>query len=254
MTTTPNNCYANEMIDIALQSDNLYSIGIAIHAYLDTWSHQNFIGIRDCYNKAKSYGILRLIPDFISDFFVTLGHVSVKHNPDKPNKKWKDPRLKTSTINNNKRFIKAIKNLFDKLSEYSGQFNNTKVNEREKDQLIQDIEKIIYNQDSKENRIESYNQLAQKPEYGGEKLIKYNKYLWFNEAICGEYPADHDIEAFYQDFNIKHYFNNDYVWDDPKTYQETNWFKFQEAVKKHQEMMIDILDKVIDQVKKIEEW
>jgi len=40
--TTPNSPLANEMLETALKSGDLYRIGASSHAYADTWAHQNF--------------------------------------------------------------------------------------------------------------------------------------------------------------------------------------------------------------------
>jgi hypothetical protein len=49
--TTPNSPLANEMLDAALGSDDLYRIGASSHAFVDTWAHQNFLGKDDAYNE-----------------------------------------------------------------------------------------------------------------------------------------------------------------------------------------------------------
>ena len=44
LNTTPDSGNARQIMDAALESDNAYRLGIALHAYADTWSHQNFAG------------------------------------------------------------------------------------------------------------------------------------------------------------------------------------------------------------------
>ncbi|MBF8436197.1 hypothetical protein I0Q91_03825 [Halanaerobiaceae bacterium Z-7014] len=238
LTTTPNSIYANQMIDKALESGNLYRIGLAAHAYLDTWSHQNFIGTTDSYN-SKSF----LNP-------LNLCHANAGHKPDRPGLVWEDNRLINSEIDNNKRFLEAISYLYDKLSNQT----NSSINKSNKERLITDIEEIIYNEDTKEFRIDKYKELALKDIYSGKRIPDYNKFKWFNEAICEDYPEERTIEIFYQDFNLKDAFFKDYTWADHDNYEDTHWYKFQKAVKDHQEMMIDILDELLDEVKDMDEW
>ena len=75
LNTTPNSENANLIFDDALQSRNLYRIGIAAHSYMDTWAHQNFVGYYDSFNAMQ--GILnKTLPN--------IGHADAKHNPDWP--------------------------------------------------------------------------------------------------------------------------------------------------------------------------
>ncbi len=56
--TTPDSPNANRIIDEALKTENFYQIGMASHAYVDTWAHQNFVGTK------RTYGLIaRLEPD-----------------------------------------------------------------------------------------------------------------------------------------------------------------------------------------------
>ena len=53
LNTTPNGGMAGEWLDEALKvtsETRLYRIGIATHAYADTWAHQNFVGWYDHFN------------------------------------------------------------------------------------------------------------------------------------------------------------------------------------------------------------
>jgi len=53
--------------------------------------------------------------------------------------------------------------------------------------------------------------------------------------------------------NLNHLFFKDYTWDDPDNYNNTHWFKFQEAVKSHQDRMEGILSSNLEYVS-TEKW
>ncbi len=47
LNTTPGSQNANVVLDAALAADDPYRLGIALHTFADTWSHQNFSGLRE---------------------------------------------------------------------------------------------------------------------------------------------------------------------------------------------------------------
>ncbi len=49
LNTTPDSEHAKTMLADALNTGNLYRIGLATHCYADTWAHQNFIGIKHAF-------------------------------------------------------------------------------------------------------------------------------------------------------------------------------------------------------------
>jgi hypothetical protein len=60
-------------MDAALETNNLYQIGVATHSYVDTWAHQNFIGYYNEFNSMA--GVLeKMAPN--------IGHADASHNPD----------------------------------------------------------------------------------------------------------------------------------------------------------------------------
>ena len=239
LNTIPDNVNANKMIDKSLAGNNLYEIGIACHAYLDTWSHQNFVGMENDYN---SLG--HILPN--------IGHADAGHDPDIPDKVWDDTRLKNATVNNKERFLVAIGRLFEKLFKYQNGDGKLSKLSSEKQDLIDDIEEIIEEGSDKEERIGLYKELALKDEYGRQEIENYDEYYWFNEAIKEDYPEKYDIDVKLT-INLKHLFFEDYTWDDPDNYNETHWFKFQEAVKFHQNRMEGILSSNLEFVS-TEKW
>ena len=54
LNTTPASNNACRILKTALQSDNLYKIGLAVHSFADSYAHQNFVGYYDEFNIVKS--------------------------------------------------------------------------------------------------------------------------------------------------------------------------------------------------------
>jgi hypothetical protein len=95
---TEDSALAKEILVAALKSGNLYRIGIAVHAYADTWAHQNFSGDSEPENALDRDSPLP-----------AAGHLQAFRNPDDPVKSWRDGRLRPeySSITNADRFTRA---------------------------------------------------------------------------------------------------------------------------------------------------
>ena len=140
LVTTPNSVHANQILDAALESENLYRIGIATHSYVDSWAHQNFIGYFDEYNAMK--GLLeQAVPN--------IGHADAQHNPDWVALVWKDRRLKGTNqrVDNRERFLEIALCLFEKYRKFTDPGCTPKVLDRDGEKLIKDLDKAIGRQD-----------------------------------------------------------------------------------------------------------
>lgn len=122
MTTFPNNKLARKCLKNALESKDPYWIGIASHAFVDTWAHQNFTGLKDVYNAVEKHQTNKTCLGFnkellgLSSF---VGHADVLGLPDTPNTVWYDYRLKDMKVDNNERFLSAAKVLFEMYIKYA---------------------------------------------------------------------------------------------------------------------------------------
>ena len=108
LTTTPDSENAGHLLAEAFKSSadcRLYRIGIATHAYVDTWAHQNFVGWFDDFN-----GMGKVLPN--------VGHADAAHNPDRVGHRWDDDRLIDVVVNNNHRFWAAAEKLFGRYCDY----------------------------------------------------------------------------------------------------------------------------------------
>lgn len=222
--TTPDNELAQEMLNAALCSGNLYRIGIAAHAYVDTWAHQNFIGKCDELNKCPlGLNIWNRIKSSLWNIINT-GHGSFAHQPDKPALVWKDKRLENDTVDNRLRFLDAAEALYKTFVLYkdpsiSGSSLTSNIASL-RAELNEDIgvPDPKSSEELKEKRIARYRERARHSPYQGQALPEYDENEWFNKAVAWDMRNNQKV----------------YSWNDPDNYQSTDWVKFVEAVKEHQ--------------------
>lgn len=226
-TTTPNSVNANGLMNAALKSGDPYRIGIATHTYADTWAHQNFVGYYHSVNSMSGL-IEAVVPD--------IGHADAGHKPDIPNYIWKDDRLVSPQIHNKGRFIEAARNIFIKFSHFaSSQITERQIQEAWdslQNELVNSIGEEAEKEDRKNRRrIDNYKAIVQ-------DIKKYNPREWFEQAIRtvksrGASPRRGRTVKTYRQ---KQAFTN------------SHWYKFQEAVKKHQRLALTILNPIFEQI------
>ena len=192
--TTANSKLARSILQFALKSKNYYLIGIASHAYADTWAHQNFTAINHGIN-AKPGLIYNLIPNY--------GHADFLHSPDIINCCWEDERLINPKVSNTQRFIDAARNLF---AEYAT-FNCIK-NIENKTQIL--LHKI--------NDLKSIK----------NEIYPYNECEWEKDAF---FYCDYESK-FIEHYNFKEsdWFG---FQEAVKTYKQVVWRKIKELFKEH---------------------
>lgn len=269
LNTIPANQNANRILAEALNSHNIYQIGLAIHSFADTYAHQNFVGYYDTFNSLK--GILKRSP-------AKIGHASATHKPDIPNLIWQDKRLCNllATRNNKALFLQAAASIFVKLKRYNQpEVSNLEV-ESETKELIADLTSAIgettteYNffkntlsnllkKGSRQQRINNYRALALKEKYGGQELAEYDSNKWLKQILedtfqfklfklLKKFPllglgieiiTDKIKEIFSFDLSLN------YKWKDKLTYQKSHWYKFQQAVKEVQARSEKIIGKSV---------
>ena len=215
--TTPNSANANRILDTALDIENFYQIGIATHAYVDTWAHQNFVGYKDDFNAFSGF-VDKIIPN--------IGHADAKTMPDQPRLVWDDERLIKSTVNNKERFLDAAGCLFEKLRKTADPKCSKKSLTADRSSLLEDLDKAI-GDDSKEvapnkKRLAGYSKLAATREYGEADIPAYKPDLWLNAAVKKSFryagSPSHGKRRRVETFDIK------------PGFETSDWFNFQEAV------------------------
>jgi len=199
--TTANSFRAKYALRNALKSQNPYLVGVASHAYSDTWAHQNFTGRCSPFNAIVGFP-RKLIPN--------IGHADAYHWPDKVGVKWNDWRINNPIIDNNDRFLTAASFLYDEYRlALKGKANLDKICMMKNLRLI--FGKSVY---ANRYRIINFASMARIRKYQKYieqnchfKLPRYSKKVWLNKAIK---------------FNLKNFSVKD---------EDADWFKFQEAIK-----------------------
>jgi hypothetical protein len=240
LNTTPNSKNANILLDKALSSGNLYRIGIATHSFADTWTHQNFVGYFDYFN-----GMGKLLEKLTPN----IGHADARFRPDIPALIWEDDRLISNNgkINNKKRHLEAAEKIFKKFKTHLNKSANKKIIEEEWNILQNDLDNAIgitfQGKDKKANkRIDSYKQLL-------KNFNNYDKKKWFNQAIK-KTTVLHGMQIGDPINSNKINFNMCYK---KEGFENSDWLKFQEAVKKHQEEAEVLYEEIFQQLE-IEEY
>ncbi len=232
LNTTPSNDIATELLKTAFtakKKTRLYQIGVATHAYVDTWAHQNFVGWYDDYNAVKG----NLLPN--------IGHAEAEHDPDYPAHLWKDSRLVPahSKINNLERFLDAGKNLFEHYRTYLTE-NDASGNVKwatVKKEIKKAIGPFSASKVAKAERIKRYEKKIK--EITGDDVKDYDEARWYLDAVKIDVIGLKDFQSGW----MREYFNffkDKYFWKNLDTYKKSDWFLFQEAVKSHEGAALDM--------------
>jgi hypothetical protein len=241
--TTPNSPLANEMLDTALRSNDLYRIGASSHAFADTWAHQNFLGKDDAYNEMPTETLAEKIEEAVN--LMRIGHALAGHLPDIPGLIWTDARLASPEVDNTGRFMDAAEHLFRKLVAYKSPGMAKRDVDLAAVSLVADLQSDIgpssrTSQATDSNRIARYRRRAMTATYGATAIPDYQEGKWADAAFV-EQQADLGprIATFMAenaglagdilDFGTR----LSCTWKDTAIYKQTDWYRFQEAVQSH---------------------
>jgi len=226
LTTTPGNNLAYKIMRAAREDNKpyqLHRLGVAAHAFADTWAHQNFIGWYDGINGEK----MNPLPN--------IGHADFIHHPDWVGHCWNDSRIIDNQVNNNHRFLAAAKCLFQEFSLFtSGKDNAALWPDLQKD--LQDAMGPVFSGEKlqgRDVRLEKYDKLF--------KLPEYEPHAWFDTAVKTS------VNALPDDFMPSlTMFEDHYHWK--VNWESSDWYLFQEAVKAHQAFCMIELTEVFKQM------
>jgi hypothetical protein len=217
LNTIPGNQNASKLLDKALQSKDLYRIGVATHCYADTWAHQNFVGILDEFNRMRG----------IESTILPLCHAEALHEPDKVRNEWKDERLAEGLqlIDNNERFLDAAKHIFKaywnrpgmvaETDKYSWESHWNDLLPQLKDAMEESF-LLIFNSDVRKR---AYGKLCE------EGIPSYDPEAWRRAALD---KRELEIDLF------------DRYWA-KEGFDDSAWFQFQRAVDAHRRDALAIL-------------
>lgn len=223
LNTTPNSDNANELMDSAFKASpdtRLYRIGVATHAFADTWAHQNFVGWHDHFNS------IDMKPGLI------IGHADAEHHPDWVSHVWTDARLVDGEASNRNRFLEAARAIFGKYCSYL----NTDV--KEKWPALQD-ELITIMGQSYTGSLQRYEDARLKSYKQRLPWKDFDERAWFDEAIDTDVRGIRDnADGLLAEFTV---LPDNYWWKDGSAKESTHWYRFQEAVKEHERLAIKLL-------------
>ncbi|QLA17497.1 DUF6765 family protein [Desulfolutivibrio sulfoxidireducens] len=231
LNTTPASANAVGMLTQALDSGDLYRLGIACHTYADTFAHQNFIGFNSVFNSLKN---------LFSSITPNIGHAEAVHKPDRAGKVWEDTRLLSPQVVNKARFLDAARSLFLHLAVRKSPQAVAGEIEAAADELVNDLDEAIGgpdpNNDQADSRIARYQALATKQPYGTTLLPDYDPKAWFTQAVDVDIRGLPDWMSWFPDI-----LPDTLSWISPGTSQQSHWYRFQEAVKDHQKDTLALL-------------
>ncbi len=142
-TVTPNSDNVKELLVAAFKDKDPYLMGVAAHAFADSWAHQNFCGLQDATNDIGASGAAAGLPP--------AGHLQALSSPDEPDGVWLDRRLKAGSerIVNRERFAAAAIKLYRYLRVYLGKpFSD--------DELVVARLEAVWSKPSKDERLADY--------------------------------------------------------------------------------------------------
>jgi hypothetical protein len=235
LNTTPSSNNAEQILQAALDTDDLYRIGIACHGFADSWAHQNFIGYFDTFNAMDS-PLCRATPN--------IGHADAGHSPDWPAVVWQDKRLLQERVDNKAIFLDAAEQQLRRLALYCDATLSPAAVDEQARELRNDLAWAIGGRDQnnsrRSERIARYSELSGIQDYGNLEITPYDEDLWLSAAVKENVRGLRDRG----DFLLTRWdpLTDIYNWKDKRKYRSSDWFRFQEAVKSHQSAAWEILN------------
>ena len=148
MLTRANSIIAQRIVEDSLSSDlkpySLHRLGILLHVYADTWSHQNFVGLT--HENMNDIAALKIEGETAQSFKALLkdlkrkileyaapklGHAQAGTIPDEPYREWKykDHKGKTFQVSNPERSLDAAQNCYMVLLHFLRRFPQFSANQ-----------------------------------------------------------------------------------------------------------------------------
>jgi hypothetical protein len=216
--TTRNSANSNALLDAALKSKDPYRIGIALHTFADTWSHERFTAFNEPWNKVLNWyrDFKALAPD--------IGHADVWHLPDQICKTWRDHRFDEAPVVNKDRALEAVETIHKKLHQ-----KGRGMPWREAGDAMEKILSMDGFGDSDERKI--YDERKKLIEAFIGEPVAYDKDEWIEGAVdidvdrfdplSRDYPAPMN-KVSPQSVRLK------------EGFEKSHWHRFQAAAKIHQ--------------------
>jgi len=197
----------------AIKNKDFYRIGVALHAYADTWSHERFSAFHEDWNKVHKSIIKGLPPN--------IGHAEVFNKPDEISLQWIDKRFGKDKIDNRERSLRASEEIFSFLNKGQAQWTDISIQ----------FEGIMGAKNSNERIKLIRNIYPNMPEYHEDQ--------WINEALVftrdkSKIPESDPLiptpipRPRFVDISVKDI--------------NSHWFRFQKAAKKQLAMVLSMIE------------
>lgn len=195
---------AEDLVMAAVKSKDIYRIGVALHTYADTFSHERFSALHEDWNKVKK--------SFIGGLPPNIGHAEVFHKPDEISAEWVDERFGKTKIRNRERALEAAERIFGLIKKGRAAWADVKA----------DFETFMGAEDFRER--------TELIKAGYPEIEDYDEDRWMNEALsftrdASEIPPDDPLSGSSPAPRPRFV---EIEAGDP----DAHWFRFQTAAKK----------------------
>jgi hypothetical protein len=231
----------NELLSYDLLSYSRHLLGIMLHAYADTWSHQNFMGMVDGMNEVsqlrvdgEDIGLYNLAP--------TLGHAQAGSTPDEPRLEWEylDYKGEFHQVTNYDRALEAAQNCHKVLAQFLNKFEDSFRDSRfiPWDQIEGKVMELFRQPTDLAGCVTAWGEAIANGEFGFQPQGKdinliYDASEWFNVAIETESMVNQESGQF-----IECFFKNDnYEASDIKYFNEAAGFYWSTLFTKNAERL-----------------
>ena len=235
LNTIPNNVNVRRLFTKSLRSADLYRIGIATHTYADTFCHRDFVGWKDDFNLIKLKGLIAGVWSMVGP---AIGHALAMHTPDIPGLVWFDTRHVSShvEVRNKDRILVAAGNIFQFYCEHC---TKQRAVEKNRKKLVSELGEAIGEISEEDNRTEERkkNYIDILKSISKDAFKDYDEDAWFDEAVYYRPKAETVGTSRVEN----EYFRK-------LEFRNSDWFKFQEAVKFNQKLAESILNPLISKL------
>ena len=254
------------IVEEAVNSAEPIKLGITLHAYADTFSHQGFSGIASKVNDVEGVRENNKIPSEISELIKekswkqigtrilplvseqkrdkvvpAYGHGQVYSYPDIPYLEWRyeydatdnfSSQYQVSRVKNNKRFIEAfkkIKDILQKFLENNGQYRDNAIVEVD----YEEFNSILTARKVEEERIADWKDFMLTKgllSSSDQNIIEYDHNIWLKEAFKDFINCDFE----------RRIVNDVHLADD---FLQSNWYQYYQGIQWYKQLFFKAAEK-----------
>lgn len=235
---------AKEYLDKALKTENPHRIGIALHPYADTYSHQNFSGrwsgvndvnkmhvyVSTLRRKKMKLNLMLILSKIFKKPIPEIGHAEAVKVPDISNYSWVYFNYKNECVpaSNEERFLSYAENVYNDFLYPFGKKWRRK--EKPFDSIKDKIEEGIYSEGRLKKKCKYWIDLISE-ELKPRKIRKYDKHEWRKQALKGKLKWD----------KKKHRDKKELSMIPKEKFIESDWLNFHRAALGHRIEALRIL-------------